>query len=36
MIYVIEGSGALVNENGEEQPFKTGDFALVDPDEKHQ
>jgi len=36
MNYVIEGSGALVNEKGEEQPLKAGDFALVNPDEKHQ
>jgi len=36
MTNVIEGSGALVNEAGEEQPFKAGDFALVDPSEKHQ
>ena len=36
MIYVIEGSGALVNEKGEETPLKAGDFALVNPDEKHQ
>jgi hypothetical protein len=36
MNYVIEGSGALVNEEGEETPLKAGDFALVDPDEKHQ
>lgn len=36
MIYVIEGSGALVNEAGEERPLKAGDFALVNPDEKHQ
>jgi len=34
--YVIEGSGALVNEKGEEQPIKAGDFALVMPDEMHQ
>ena len=34
--YVIEGSGALVNEKGEEQHLKAGDFALVNPDEKHQ
>ena len=32
MIYVIEGSGALVNEAGEEQPLKAGDFALVNPE----
>jgi len=31
MKYVIEGSGALVNEAGEETPLKAGDFALVNP-----
>jgi len=36
MNYVIEGSGALVNEAGEETPLKAGDFALVNPSEKHQ
>lgn len=36
MTYVIEGDGALVNEAEEEQPLKAGDFALVDPSEKHQ
>jgi quercetin dioxygenase-like cupin family protein len=36
MIYIIEGIGALVNEKGEEQPLKAGDFALVMPDKKHQ
>jgi quercetin dioxygenase-like cupin family protein len=36
MICVIEGIGALVNEKGEETPLKAGDFALVNPDEKHQ
>lgn len=36
MIYVIEGIGCLVNEEGEEQPLKAGDFALVIPSEKHQ
>lgn len=36
MNFVIEGLGALVNEAGEEQPLKAGDFALVDPSEKHQ
>jgi quercetin dioxygenase-like cupin family protein len=35
-IYVIEGNGALVNEKGEEQHLKAGDFALVNPDERHQ
>ena len=36
MIFVIEGDGALVNEGGEKNELKTGDFALVDPDEMHQ
>jgi len=36
MNYIIEGIGALVNEAGEETPLKAGDFALVNPDEKHQ
>jgi quercetin dioxygenase-like cupin family protein len=36
MIYIIEGTGVLVNEKGEEQPLKAGNFALVNPDEKHQ
>ena len=36
MTYIIEGSGALVNETGEETPLKAGDFALVYPSEKHQ
>lgn len=36
MNYIIEGEGALVNEAGEETPLKAGDFALVNPDEKHQ
>jgi quercetin dioxygenase-like cupin family protein len=36
MIYVIEGSGALVNEKGKETILKPGDFALVNPGEKHQ
>ena len=36
MNYIIEGEGALVNEAGEEQPLKVGDFTLVNPDEKHQ
>ena len=34
--YIISGSGYLVNEAGEKQPIETGDFALVNPDEKHQ
>jgi quercetin dioxygenase-like cupin family protein len=36
MNFIIEGEGALVNENGEEQELKRGDFALVLPNEKHQ
>lgn len=36
MNFVIEGQGVLINEAGEEQLLKTGDFALVDPNEKHQ
>ena len=36
MNYIIEGVGALVNEAGEETVLKAGDFALVNPDEKHQ
>lgn len=36
MNYIIEGEGALVNVRGEEIPLKAGDFALVNPDEKHQ
>jgi quercetin dioxygenase-like cupin family protein len=36
MNFVIEGNGILVNEAGEEQAIKAGDFALVNPDEKHQ
>jgi quercetin dioxygenase-like cupin family protein len=36
MNFIIEGQGVLVNEAGEEQKLKAGDFALVNPDEKHQ
>jgi quercetin dioxygenase-like cupin family protein len=36
MNYIIDGEGALVNEKGEKTYVKAGDFALVDPDEKHQ
>jgi quercetin dioxygenase-like cupin family protein len=36
MNYIIEGEGVLVNEKGEENPVKQGDFALVLPNEKHQ
>lgn len=34
--YVIEGNGAIVTGSGEEREIKTGDFALILPDEKHQ
>ena len=34
--YVIEGSGAIVTESGEEREIGKGDFALILPDEKHQ
>jgi len=33
---VIEGSVDLVNEKGEEILIKAGDFALVNPCERHQ
>ena len=36
MNYIIEGAGALINEKGEEMILKAGDFALVEPNEKHQ
>jgi quercetin dioxygenase-like cupin family protein len=36
MNFIIEGQGVLVNEAGEEKPLKKGDFALVNPNEKHQ
>jgi len=34
--YIIEGSGAIVTESGEEREIKKGDFALILPSEKHQ
>lgn len=34
--YIIEGEGVLVSANGEEHKIRKGDFALVDPNEKHQ
>jgi len=36
MNFVIEGEGVLKNAAGEERTIKAGDFALVNPDEKHQ
>lgn len=35
-IYVVEGKGALVKEDGTEIPLETGMAALVKPNEKHQ
>jgi quercetin dioxygenase-like cupin family protein len=34
--YVIEGKGALVDENNQEHPVRKGDFAFLPPNEKHQ
>jgi len=34
--YIISGSGHLVDEEDGLRPLKTGDFALVLPDELHQ
>ena len=34
--YIISGEGFLVSENGVENPLRTGDFVLVDPNERHQ
>lgn len=34
--YIIDGSGVIVNESGQEREVKKGDFALVFPDERHQ
>jgi len=34
--YIIEGEGAQVDENRKEIPLKAEDFALMNPDEKHQ
>lgn len=36
MNYIIDGEGAVVNEEGKKQPVKKGDFVLVMPNEKHQ
>lgn len=36
MNFIIEGEGELVNEAGERKSLKPGDFALVNPNEKHQ
>ena len=34
--YIIEGQGALMDEEGREHPLVQGDFSLVLPMEKHQ
>lgn len=34
--YVIEGSGAVVKADGEEQAVEKGDFLLILPNEKHR
>jgi len=34
--YVIAGEGAIVDAAGVEHPFGAGEFAIVNPDEKHQ
>lgn len=36
MNFIIEGEGFIINEAGEKQSVKAGDFALVLPGEKHQ
>jgi quercetin dioxygenase-like cupin family protein len=34
--YIIRGDGAVVTEQGQEHPVRTGDFVLILPDEQHQ
>jgi quercetin dioxygenase-like cupin family protein len=34
--YIIEGTGLVAAEGGEERPIKKGDFLLILPDEVHQ
>jgi quercetin dioxygenase-like cupin family protein len=36
MNFIIEGQGIIINEAGEERTIQAGDFALINPDEKHQ
>jgi len=36
MNFIIKGQGVLVNEAGEGQPIKAGNFALVSLNERHQ
>ena len=34
--YVIKGNGVIMNESGEARSIQQGDFAFIQPDEKHQ
>ena len=34
--YILQGEGALVDEDGHENPVSAGDFGFVAPQEKHQ
>ena len=36
MNFIIDGEGELVNEAGDKKSLKSGDFAMVLPNEKHQ
>ena len=34
--YILAGSGAMIDEAGNEHPITSGDYAFVAPNEKHQ
>lgn len=34
--FIIEGSGAIIDEEGNEHYLRKGDFSLILPNEKHQ
>ena len=34
--YIISGEGALVDKDGGESPLNAGDFAYINPNDKHQ
>jgi quercetin dioxygenase-like cupin family protein len=34
--YIIAGKGAMIRENGSEEPIQKGDFMMVLPGERHQ
>jgi len=36
MNYILAGSGALIDKDGTEHALVAGDFAFVEPHEKHQ